>query len=143
MNCKFHSIRNSNKQKELYVKGKASELGTVIWYSILALIVLAMLFIGITALSGGTDAWYRSIDRNVVQQSKSFTDANNSMLETYKLEYTKLDTKIAEARGDETLAGAYKAQQAAILSKMCQETSTMSQGTINPSTASFLQGQCK
>ena len=114
-------------------------------FSVLALIAIAILALGITALNGQLYPWWLSIQRKSVEQSKSFTDGNNNMLESYMLEYSRLDTKIAEAQGDETIIGAYKAQQKAIVEKMCRQISTMAQGTVNPNTTQFLNshGGCK
>ena len=114
-------------------------------FSVLALIAIAILALGITALNGQLYPWWLSIQRKSVEQSKSFTDGNNNMLESYMLEYSRLDTKIAEAQGDETIIGAYKAQQKAIVEKMCRQISTMAQSTVNPNTTQFLNshGGCK
>ena len=114
-------------------------------FSVLTLIAIAILALGITALNGQLYPWWLSIQRKSVEQSKSFTDGNNNMLESYMLEYSRLDTKIAEAQGDETIIGAYKAQEKAIVGKMCRQISTMAQGTVNPNTTQFLNshGGCK
>lgn len=121
------------------------DLKEVLKVSLLALLVIAILTIGVTALNGQLYPWWLSIQRKSVEQSKSFTDSNNNMLESYMLEYSRLDTKIAEAQGDETIIGAYKAQQKAIVEKMCRQISTMAQGTVNPDTTQFLNshGGCK
>lgn len=121
------------------------DLKSVVGYSLLALIAIAILTIGITALQGQLYPWWLSIQRKSVEQSKSFTDANNNMLETYMLEYSRLDTKVAEAQGDESLIVAYHAQQKAIVGKMCRQISTMAQGTVNPNTITWLnsKGGCK
>lgn len=122
-----------------------SDFKDTIKWSLLALIVIFILTIGITALNGTLYPWWLSIQRKSVEQSKSFTDGNNNMLESYMLEYSRLDTKIAEAQGDETIIGAYKAQQKAIVEKMCRQISTMAQGTVNPNTITWLnsKGGCR
>lgn len=109
------------------------------------IVVVAIFAVAFTAINGTLYPWWLSIQRRAVEQSKSFTDSNNNMLETYKLEYAKLDTKIAEANGDAGLTGAYEAQQKAIVEKMCREISTMAQGTVNPNTLSWLnsKGGCR
>lgn len=121
------------------------DLKEAVKFSLIALVVIAILTLGITALNGQLYPWWLSIQRKSVEQSKSFTDGNNNMLESYMLEYSRLDTKIAEAQGDETIIGAYKAQQKAIVEKMCRQISTMAQGTVNPNTTQFLNshGGCK
>lgn len=121
------------------------DLKEVLKVTFLALLVIAILTVGITALNGQLYPWWLSIQRKSVEQSKSFTDGNNNMLESYMLEYSRLDTKIAESQGDEAIIGAYKAQQKAIVGKMCRQISTMAQGTVNPNTTQFLNshGGCK
>lgn len=121
------------------------DLKEAVKFTLIALVVLAMLALGITALNGQLYPWWLSIQRKSVEQSKSFTDSNNNMLESYILEYSRLDTKIAEARGDEAITAAYKAQQKVIVEKMCRQISTMARGTVNPGTTQFLNshGGCK
>lgn len=122
-----------------------SDLKEVVKWSLLLLVALFILTIGITAMNGTLYPWWLSIQRKSVEQSKSFTDANNNMLEAYVLEYSRLDTKIAEAQGNDSIIQAYKAQQKAIVEKMCRQISTMAQGTVNPNTTQFLNshGGCK
>ena len=126
-----------------------SELKEIVKWCLLALVAIAILVVGIggitMAVNGTLYPWWLSIQRKSVEQSKSFTDANNNMLESYKLEYIRLDTKIAEANGNEVIIQAYKAQQKAIVEKMCREISTMAQGTVNPNTITWLNsnGGCR
>ena len=70
-----------------------------------------------------------------LEQSKSFTDSHNNMLETYVLEYSRLDTKIVS---DPESKPQYEAQQKALIEQMCQIKSTMGIGTINPDIVRFL-----
>ena len=122
-----------------------SELKQVLWACFLVVLVVSILAVAFTALNGTLYPWWLSIQRKAVEQSKSFTDANNNMLESYKLEYSRLDTKIAEANGNESVTQAYEAQQKAIVEKMCKEISTMAQGTVNPNTLTWLNsnGGCR
>jgi len=125
------------------MKERLSELGYVVWLTIIGLIVLALLAVGTLGIQRVVYPKWLSVQRSAVEQSKSFTDANNNMLETYKLEYVRLDAKIAGS--NEAVATAYKAQQGAILGKMCTEIATMSVGTVNPNTLSWLnsKGGCR
>lgn len=126
-----------------------TELKEIVKWCLLALVAIAILVVGIAgitmAVNGTLYPWWLSIQRKAVEQSKSFTDANNNMLESYKLEYVRLDTKIAEANGNEVAIEAYEAQQKAIVEKMCKEISTMAQGTVNPNTITWLNsnGGCR
>jgi hypothetical protein len=121
------------------------ELKMVLWYCFLGIMVISIFTVAFTALNGTLYPWWLSIQRKSVEQSKSFTDANNNMLESYMLEHSRLDTKIAEANGNESLTQAYGAQQKAIVGKMCMEVSTMAQGTVNPNTLAWLNsnGGCR
>lgn len=126
-----------------------NDLKEVIKWCLIGLVALVILVVGIGGISmaarGTLYPWWLSVQRKSVEQSKSFTDANNNMLESYMLEHSRLDTKIAEANGNENLTQAYVAQQKAIVEKMCRETSTMAQGTVNPNTLSWLNsnGGCR
>jgi hypothetical protein len=106
--------------------------------TLIALMVIAILTIGITALNGTLYPWWLSIQRKSVEESKSFTDANNLALARYQKEYVGLDTKIAEAQGDQSLIGPYEDQQQAIIGLMCTQISTMKVGTVNPNILSFI-----
>lgn len=121
------------------------DLKEIIKWSVLFLIAVAILAVGISALNGTLYPWWLSIQRKAVEQSKSFTDANNNMLETYILEHSRLDTKIVEAGEDANTISAYKAQQKAIVEKMCRQISTMRKDTVNPDTLSWLnsKGGCR
>ena len=124
-------------------------LKEVVKWCLIGLVAIAILVVGITGISmavnGTAYPWWLSIQRKAVEQSKSFTDANNNMLESYMLEHSRLDTKVAEANGNENLTQAYEAQQKAIVGKMCLEVSTMAQGTVNPNTLAWLNsnGGCR
>lgn len=121
------------------------ETKAILKYSFLFLLIVAIVTVGLMALNGATYPWWLSIQRKAVEQSKSFTDANNNMLETYILEHSRLDTKVAEAQGNNDLVNAYTAQQHAIVEKMCLQVSTMAPGTVNPNTLSWLNshGGCR
>jgi uncharacterized protein with GYD domain len=122
-----------------------TDLKQVVKWCLLALVAIIILTVGITALNGTLYPWWLSIQRKSVEQSKSFVDSNNNMLESYILEYGRLDTKIAEANGNTAVVQAYEAQQKAIVTKMCLEISTMKQGTVNPNTLTWLnsKGGCR
>jgi len=109
------------------------------WKGIAWFMVIVVVFsVFFTALNAGLLPWKKSIERSIVEQSKSFTDGNNNMLATYEMEYSRLDTKIAEAQGDQSLVRPYKAQQKAIIEKMCRQISTMNESTVNSNAVQFL-----
>jgi len=127
------------------MKERASEFSSIVWACVLSLVAIAVLTFGVLAIQKYAYPWYLSIQRKSVEASKSFTDANNNMLETYKLEYSRLDTKIAEAGDNVDVTKVYVAQQKAIVEKMCREISTMNRSTVNPTTLQWLnsKGACK
>lgn len=127
------------------MKERLSELGIGFWYAVIAVVVIAALSLGIMAVQQVVYPWWLSIQREGVENSKSFTDANNNMLETYRLEYFRLDTKIAESQGDAEIIAAYEAQQTAIIERMCRQISTMKKETVNPAILAWLnsKGVCK
>lgn len=87
-------------------------------------------------------AWF-AIQRESVEESKSFVDSSNIMLQTYMLEYARLDVNIAQS--DAATAKAYRGQQRAIINKMCSQVATMEPSTIQPSTMAWLtiKGGCQ
>jgi|WetSurMetagenome_2_1015567.scaffolds.fasta_scaffold789879_2 hypothetical protein len=122
------------------------EFRNTILTMIIVSLVVCVIAVAFTALNGEVlYPWWLSMQRKGVEQSKSFTDSNNSMLQTYMLEYSRLDTKIAEAQGNDAVVSAYKSQQKAIITKMCTEISTMNKSTVNPDVLSFLNsnGGCR
>lgn len=118
------------------------EIGTYALILLAVLLVITILSVFFMALNGTLYPWWLSIQRKAVEDSKSFTDANNNMLSTYMLEYSRLDTKIAE---NPTIAGAYKSQQLAIIDKMCRQISTMKKETVNSDILNWLnsKGGCQ
>jgi len=122
-----------------------NDLKAILKVTFIALLVIAILAAGTLAIQGQLYPWWLSIQRKSVEQSKSFTDANNNMLASYILEYSRLDTKIAEAGENKAVVTAYKAQQKMIVTKMCLEISTMSTVTVKPSTLTWLnsKGGCQ
>lgn len=127
------------------MKERLSEFGFGVWYAVITVVVIAVLALGGLAVQRVVYPWWLSVQREAVEESKSFTDANNNMLQAYMLEYSRLDTKIAEAQGNVELVAAYNAQQSAIVERMCRQISTMKRDTVNPTTIQWLNGKgnCK
>jgi len=120
--------------------------GTGVVITILLWMTLAIVVI--SAVGYGVDAyflpWYTAIQRNVVEQSKSFTDSHNEALIKDEQAYAALDVNIAQSTDASTIK-AYKAQQVAILNTMCETMSTMKPDTISPLVTSFVaqHGGCR
>ncbi len=127
------------------MKWRLKSVTELVFWTVVVLGITALLVGGGLLIQKYAYPWYLSIQRRSVENSKSFTDANNNMLESYKLEYARLDTKIVEAQNNQEIVSAYEAQQKAILARMCLEISTMQKNTVNPATLSWLnsKGGCR
>ena len=116
---------------------------TYIKYALIALLVFAVLVGLYLATARVVYPAILGIQRAGVEESKSFTDSSNVMLQTYILEHSRLDVEIAKA--DAVTARAYRGQQQAIINKMCAMIATMQSDTVQLSTWSWLQtkGGCQ
>lgn len=125
------------------MRERFSELSGMLWYTLLALIVVAVLAGGGLAIQRVLYPQWLAFQRSAVEESKSYNDATNIALANYIREYGALEVKIAEASDDSELIGKYKAQQGAILTLMCQTAATMKE--IAPNTRAFLsqKGGCR
>ena len=119
--------------------------GEVIFWTLVTLVIIFIISLGSLAINGTLNPIQKMWERKAVEQSKSFTDGNNVMLQKYILEYSRLDTKIVEAKDDPTSVGMYKDQQTTLVGTMCTEIATMDKSTVNPSTLSFVNshGGCR
>lgn len=116
------------------MKDSAVAIWSTIVVCVCGLIVFAVMF----ATNAVTYPTWLGIQRNAVEQSKSYVDSANGSLSTYTQEYRALDSKIAEADNNAALVGTYKAQQKAILNSMCQQINSMRAGTVAPASSSFV-----
>ena len=126
-----------------FIKNRGEEVGSLVWYTLLALLIVAILSFGWLGISRVVYPWWLSIQREAVEDSKSYTDSTNIAMANYIREYHSLDSKIAEAKGDQFLIAPYQAQQSAILNQMCQIKATMND--VAPDTQVFLSqhGGCQ
>lgn len=120
------------------MKETAKGIGSIIGITLLSLLVIGIFMVGITALNGTLLPWWYSIQRQTVEQSKSFTNSNNLALQNYIHEYSVLETEIVKAQGHPDVISAYKEQQLAIINLMCMEVSTMHRNTVDPNTLTWL-----
>lgn len=119
------------------MRERSSELGYTIWFTLLTLLVVAILSFGGLAIRRYTlPAWF-GIQREAVQESKSFVDSTNSNLANLKTEYTRLQAKIAESEKGESIA-AYEAQQDMVIDQMCIVVKTMNGNNVDYTINTFL-----
>lgn len=119
------------------------EMKQVVNVAIGIVVFISIIVAGIFALNSALLSAWLGVQRNAVENSKSFNDSRNTALTTFIQEYNALEVKVAEAKGDESLTSAYKAQQKAIFNNMCQMA--VSTKDIAPNTRQFLaeHGGCK
>ena len=109
------------------MKERLSELGLLAWFLILATIVIVV--------SLGWFAFVRpaqlSIERDAVEQSKSYNDASNIALSNYMVEYES--------------PNATDGQKKAIINAMCEMTLKMKADLVSPRVSKFLakNGGCE
>jgi hypothetical protein len=126
-----------------FLKERFGELGAVIWYSgLTALAFVIVIGVGYLILAKA-QPWWLGVQREAQGQSKSFVDSNNKAISMYMADYAVLDTKIAEATASnngmtEDLIVAYKAQQKAIMTKVCQTAGQMVPGTVDGYNQKFI-----
>jgi len=119
----------------------AGSVGLTVW----ALGLLALIVGGVFAINAVVYPWWLRVQREGVEQSKSYNDSRNQMLFTYKDQYADLEVKIVDVNGNKDAVAAYRGQEKAILGSMCQLVGTMKTGTIAPDISAFLveHGGCR
>jgi glutaminase len=122
---------------------RRNELSSTVWYTLLALLVIALLSFGILGIQRIIYPQWLAFQRSAVEESKSYTDATNIALANYIREYRMLETRIAEAGDNTEVIGKYREQQGAILTLMCQTMATMKE--IAPTIRAFMaeKGGCR
>ena len=125
------------------MRERGSELGFAIWGSILFLVVVAVLSFGTFGINKVLYPAQIAVQRDAVQESKSFVDSTNTTLGKLKMEHGRLQVKIAESDNPEVDA-TYKAQQNQVIEQMCTIMGTMDKATVDRSIASFIseEGGC-
>lgn len=109
------------------MKDRLSELGWTAWLLILATIVIAVSFGWFAILR----PMQLQVERNAVEQSKSYNDASNIALSNYMVEYES--------------PNATDGQKKAIINAMCEITLKMKAELISPRVSKFLakNGGCE
>lgn len=108
-----------------FLRERGIEVGGALWYTLVFLLVTALVVIGLYSIQAFVYPRWLSYQREAVENGKSYTDSTNQAVSNFIREYTALDTKIAEAKGDQDLIGAYENQQSAILTQICGVYVTM------------------
>lgn len=109
---------------------------------------VAVVMVACSALSFGiyavTAPMRAAVDRNVVENSKSYTDSNNQAMLTFIQDYNALGVKIAQAQGNTDLITSYKGQQSADVNLICGNYTKMPVDAVSPVVRSFVyqRGGC-
>lgn len=125
------------------MRERGNELGATVWVGLLILIMLAILTFGGFGINKILYPAQVQLQREVVQQSKSFVDSTNTSLINFKAEHGRLAVKIAESKNESAVA-AYKAQQNQLIEQMCKISATMDKATIDRDVVNFIneKGGC-
>lgn len=125
------------------MKSFLEELGLTVQGALLIVVAFTVVVGGAFAFNAAIYPTWLAYQREAVEQGKSYNDSTNTALANFIREYTALDVKIAEAKGDQSLIGPYEAQQGAILTQMCAVYVTMND--VAPSNRQFIaeHGGCK
>ena len=91
---------------------KVVAAGTALWFW------GVFLFIGAAAAFYFVQPYFMARQRENVQQSLQYVTTQVQQLNSYRIAYQDLETKIAEAGGNTQLAEAYQSQQATIVTQM-------------------------
>lgn len=111
---------------------------SAVWVTIVLCVCVAIVVLAMFGLNAGLYPRWLGVQRNAVEESKSYVDSANSSLTTYAQEYRALDSKIAEADNNADVVATYKAQQKAIMNSMCQQIASMKANTISPVSSAFV-----
>lgn len=129
------------------MKDKFNEFGNMVWYTIV-FVFLGVLVIGLLQGFGLISLpFIKTVEREAVEQSKSYNDSKSIQLVNFIKEYNSLETKAIEAETNKELAvaKAYRSQKDAVFAMICQHISTMDINNINPKTLKFISinGGCE
>jgi hypothetical protein len=93
------------------------------WLGWVVVTMLAIALVGgiISGITLGVRPWVLDMQRQQVQNSQQFYQTRLTAIQNSIVEFQNLDTKIAEAEGNDTLVAAYHAQQKSIVSRIWVE----------------------
>lgn len=113
--------------------------------TIAILIVFAIMSFGVLSINYIIYPTYLALQRESVENSKSYINSRNDALFTYYTEYNKLETKIAESGENQNLINTYKSQQTAIYDSMCHMVNAMDRNNVSSLINQFLvnNGECR
>lgn len=117
----------------------------MLWSVVITALCLVILGVTLFGLDSIIYPLQLKVEREAVLQSQGYVDGSITGLENYKLEYMRLESKIAEAGQNAAVTTAYQAQQKAILGSMCSITVKMNAETIPETIVHFLteKGGCQ
>ncbi len=122
----------------------ARQSAIMLWSTVLAALCLVIMGVTLFGLDAILYPLQLKVEREAVLQSQGYVDGSITGLENYKLEYMRLESKIAEARQNTAVITAYQSQQKAILGSMCSITVKMKVETVPDTIARFMteKGGC-
>lgn len=123
----------------------ARQSAVMLWSVVITALCLVILGVTLFGLDSIIYPLQLKVEREAVLQSQGYVDGSITGLENYKLEYMRLESKIAEAGQNAAVTTAYQAQQKAILGSMCSITVKMNAETIPETIVHFLteKGGCQ
>lgn len=119
-----------------------SEVGNAVWYSVIILIVMFVLGGGYLLIGRVLYPAWLGVQRESVENSKSYNDSLNAVMARYILAYNDMEIKIAEAENQDVV-NVYVTQRDAIFSQMCVLKATMR--NVPPDSLAFIakHGGCQ
>jgi hypothetical protein len=117
-------------------------LGMSVWWAIIGIIVVAVIALGGLVIYSQLGPRRVQIEREIVENSKSYNDSGNIAIANYIATYLSLDSKVSETDNKEQQT-VYRAQQKAIMQQICMQINTMSAKA--PSNVQFINqyGGCQ
>lgn len=79
-----------------------------------------------------------AVQRNAVEQSKSYTDSTNTAMIMYMQDWQKLDTEIAKSEGNVFLIATYRGQQRSDINLICATKASMRPETVSSVVLQFI-----
>lgn len=119
------------------VKGGAAGCGITAYVTVLMLAVVAVFAVAGAAYEWWYLPFHAQLERNTVEQSKSFTDSSNLAMVNAIQQYNAIEVSITQTK-DQAEIGAYRAQQKALKNDICKTRATMKPDTVSADVNTWL-----